>query len=100
MPIARDQPDATPDAPACVVAIKAVPGAKRDEIVGRIGDRLKVRVSAPPENGKANKAIEALVAQAVGVPARDVSVVRGHASPEKSIRIAGTAAARVEELFP
>jgi hypothetical protein len=100
MPIARDEPDATSHAPACVIAIKAVPGAKRDEIVGRLGDRLKVRVSAPPENGKANKAIEALVAQAMGVLPRDVSVVRGHASPEKSIRVAGASASRVEDLFP
>lgn len=69
--------------------VKAVPGAKRDEVAGVLGDRLKVRVSAPPEGGKANEAIRALLASALGVKPRDVEVVRGHASPEKTLRIRG-----------
>lgn len=71
------------------VAVKAVPGASRDTIAGPLGDRLKVRVAAPPEGGKANKAIEALLAEACGVPPRNVTVVSGHSRPEKTIEIRG-----------
>ena len=69
--------------------IKAVPGASRDQIAGVIGDRLKVRVSAPPEDGKANKAISKLLAKALGVKNAQVSIESGATNPEKIIRIAG-----------
>jgi len=69
--------------------VKAVPGARRTEIVGPLGERLKVRVSAPPEDGKANKAICSLIARAAGVKPNMVEVVSGHASPTKTLRVAG-----------
>ena len=69
--------------------IKAVPGASRDQIAGLVGDRLKVRISAPPEDGKANKAICKLLAKALGVRNAQVSIESGQANPEKIIRIAG-----------
>lgn len=85
-------PAATPGSPACLLHIKAVPGARRDEIAGPLGDRLKVRISAPPEDGRANKAICALIAERVGVRAGAVSVARGQTNPEKTIRISGVSA--------
>ncbi|HZW10606.1 MAG TPA: DUF167 domain-containing protein [Phycisphaerales bacterium] len=75
------------------IRVKAVPGAKRDQIAGPLGDRLKVRVSAPPEGGRANAAICALLAASLGVRARDVEVVAGPASAEKTVRAAGIDAA-------
>lgn len=77
------------DAGGCLLHIKAVPGARRDEIAGPLGERLKVRVSAPPEGGKANKAICALVAERLGVRAAIVNVLRGQTSAEKTLRIGG-----------
>ena len=71
------------------IAIKVVPGAKREEIVGPLGDRLKERVAAPPEDGKANKAVCRVIAAALGVKAGAVSVVVGRSSPEKTLRIEG-----------
>ncbi|MFG0286277.1 MAG: DUF167 domain-containing protein [Phycisphaerales bacterium JB039] len=71
------------------IDVKAVPGARRDEIAGWLGDRLKVRVSAPAEGGKANKAICAVIAKAAGVRARDVTIVSGQTSPEKTVEVAG-----------
>ncbi len=46
--------------------VKVVPGASRTQLSGWLGDMLKVRVSAPPEKGKANAAVEALLARDVG----------------------------------
>jgi uncharacterized protein len=70
-----------------LLRIKAVPGASRDQIAGPLGDRLKVRVSAPPEGGKANDAICDLLAAALGVNRRDVAISSGASSPEKSVRV-------------
>jgi uncharacterized protein (TIGR00251 family) len=73
-----------------LIAIKAVPGASRDQIVGPLGDRLKVRIAAPPEGGKANKAVCAIIARAVGVRLRDVTIESGANTAEKAVRVAGT----------
>ncbi len=69
------------------IRIKAVPGAARDEIVGVLGDRLKIRVSQPPEGGRANEGIRALLAEALGVSQRDIELVRGASHPMKDFRI-------------
>ncbi len=76
-------------------AIKAVPGASRDRIAGLYGDALKVQVSAPPEGGKANVRLCALLAAALGVPQRDVRVVHGASSARKVIAVSGLDAATV-----
>lgn len=71
------------------IAVKAVPGSRKDQIVGLLGDRLKIKVAAAPEDGKANAAICALLAASLGVKARGVNVVSGHAHPEKTISVTG-----------
>jgi uncharacterized protein len=78
---------ARPDGVA--VRVKAVPGASRNRIVGVLGDRLKVAVSAPPEGGKANKAICALLAEVFGLAARDVAVTAGAGQPQKTVELVG-----------
>lgn len=72
-----------------IIRVKAVPGARCDQIVGRLGDRLKIRVAAPPEAGKANRAIAGLLAKALNLRAREVTIVAGHASSEKSFVAVG-----------
>jgi uncharacterized protein len=79
--------------------IKAVPGARRDEIAGPLGERLKVRTAAPPEGGKANAAICALIAAALGVRPRDVRVVSGHSRAEKVLEIEGVSEDAVRLLL-
>ncbi|MFM7132882.1 MAG: DUF167 domain-containing protein [Planctomycetota bacterium] len=73
------------------IRIKAVPGARRDEIAGAVGDRIKVRVSAPPEGGRANEAILRLLSKALAVPGRSVELANGAASPRKSVVVRGAA---------
>lgn len=86
------------DAAGVVVRIKAVPGASRDEVAGALGDRLKVRVSAPAEGGRANAAIERLLERSLGLARGRVAVVSGHSSPEKCVRISGAARETIEAL--
>jgi uncharacterized protein (TIGR00251 family) len=73
-----------------------VPGSRKDAIVGALGDRLKVKVAAAPEEGKANAAVCGLIAARLGLKTRDVTVVVGHASAEKTLRIEGLTAAEAE----
>lgn len=92
MPIATDDGRGN-----TLLAVKAVPGARRDEIAGPLGERLKVRTSVPPEGGRANAAICALIAEKLGVKPRDVMLHAGHASAEKTVLIAGLDARAVTE---
>lgn len=66
------------------------PGAKRTEVAGLHGDALKIRLAAPPVDGRANEALIAWLAQAFGVPQRQVRLVRGEKSREKVVEITGS----------
>ena len=74
------------------LAIHAQPGAKRTEVAGVHGGCLKVRLAAPPVEGRANEALIAFLAEQFGVPQRAVTIVRGHAARRKSVRVASPAA--------
>ena len=74
---------------SCRLKVKAVPGASRSEIVGRLGEALKIRVVAPPEGGKANREILELLAAKLGLPASGVSLVSGASSPAKVFELRG-----------
>ena len=74
---------------SCRLKVKAVPGASRSEIVGRLGEALKIRVAAPPEGGKANREILALLAGRLGLAAADVTLVSGASSPAKVVELRG-----------
>ncbi len=69
--------------------VKVVPGSSRNAIDGWLGEALKVRVTAPAERGRANAAVEKLVADALGVPRRQARVVTGAASARKIVEIDG-----------
>ena len=78
-------------APGCRLKVKVVPGASRTEIVGRLGDALKVRVASPPEGGKANREVLAVLADRLGLPLAQLTVLSGQSSPAKVIGIVGLA---------
>ena|SRR6185369_18017997 len=75
--------------------VKVVPGSSRDRIAGILGDALKIQVSAAPERGRANVAVERLIAKSLGVAESAVAVTVGHSTPRKTIRIAGMNGASV-----
>ena len=63
------------------------PGASRSEFAGKHGDRLKVRLAAPPQDGKANAALIDFLAQYYGVPRRKVRITSGLKSRQKRVVI-------------
>jgi len=69
--------------------IKVVPASSRNCIAGWLGDTLKVRVTAPAERGKANAAVERVLAEALGVSKECIRVVRGQTSARKAVEIIG-----------
>lgn len=82
--------------PACTLAIKAIPNAPRSEVVGWLGDALKVKVHAPPVEGRANEALCAFLADTLQLPRRAVTVLRGDTSRQKVVRIDGLDLAEVK----
>lgn len=79
--------------------VKVVPGASRSQVVGWLGDALKVKVTAPPEKGRANAAIVTLLAKALGISADHVEIASGHASPLKTITITGLDDDAIKQFF-
>ncbi len=71
------------------------PGAKKTEVVGLHGDALKIRLAAPPVDGKANEALLAFVAAKVGAGKTAVGLVSGQTSRAKRVRIDGVTAQTV-----
>jgi len=79
------------------LAIKVVPGASQDRIVGWLGEALKVKVRAQPEKGKANAAVIALLAKYFDVPASNLTVFSGHTSRTKIIDIRGMSVSGIQK---
>jgi uncharacterized protein len=75
--------------PSIRLRLRVSPGASRSEVVGRHGEGWKVRVAAPPENGKANDAVVELLAAALGVPRGSVEIVGGRGSRDKVVVVEG-----------
>ena len=87
----------TAAAEASLLSLRVTPRAARDELVGwREPGVLAVRVSAPPVEGEANRAVTAVVARALRIPASSVTVVRGTRGRDKVVRIEGLAFAEIE----
>jgi uncharacterized protein (TIGR00251 family) len=74
---------------ALVLDLHVQPGAKRTEAAGRHGGRVKIRLAAPPVDGAANDELVRFVAEAFGVPKRNVEIVSGATSRQKRVRVTG-----------
>jgi uncharacterized protein (TIGR00251 family) len=78
------------------ISLRVAPGAARAKVVGRHGEAWKVRVTAAPENGKANDAVVRLLADALSVPQADIAIVSGHSSRDKLVTLAGIGPDEIE----
>jgi uncharacterized protein len=77
--------------------LRVSPGARGDALRGVHGAALKVAVAAPPEDGRANAAVCALLAGVLGIPARQVTLLSGHASRDKRVLVTGLTSAELAQ---
>ena len=78
-------------------AVKVQPRARRNVVVGELGDALKVALTAPPVDGKANEACVEFFAEALRVSRSSVAIVSGQSSRNKVIRVSGITAAELRK---
>jgi uncharacterized protein len=76
--------------------LRVIPGAGKAGVVGRYGEAWKLRVTAAPEQGKANSAVLELLADTLAVPAASLRLVAGHVSRDKTVEVSGLAADEAE----
>jgi len=81
------------------VSVRVIPRAREDRIGGEREGRLLIRVAAPPEDGAANRALRALLAQRLGIRGADVVIERGATVRDKTVSLPGEAAAALAALM-
>jgi uncharacterized protein (TIGR00251 family) len=79
------------DGDALVLRLHVQPGAKRTEVAGEHGGALKLRLAAPPVDGKANDALRRYLAGTFGVSVARVVIERGERSRDKQVRVVAPA---------
>jgi uncharacterized protein (TIGR00251 family) len=75
--------------PAITITVQVQPRSSGDGIAGLHEGRLKIRISAPPVEGKANERLTEVIAKAFGVSKSSVEIIKGHTSRLKTVRISG-----------
>lgn len=78
-------------------AVKVHPRARKNAITGEVGDALKLSLTAPPADGKANDACIEFFAKLLKVPRSSVTIAAGQTSRNKLIRVAGLSAGEVRK---
>jgi uncharacterized protein (TIGR00251 family) len=82
--------------PSTRLRLRVSPGARANAIVGKHGNGWKVRVTAAPEDGKANDAVLRLLAERVGLPQVSLKLISGPSSRDKIVELTGVDAAEAE----
>lgn len=83
----------------CTFRVRVSPRSRRDEVVGLHGDALKIRLTAPPVRGKANRALREFLAGQLGVSPSAVEILTGHTSRQKRVRVMGVSAEAIHALL-
>ena len=84
---------------AVTIRVRAQPRASRTEIIGEHDGALKIRIAAPPLNGKANEECRRFLAKLLDVSATSVEIISGETSRDKIVRIQNISARRVLEAL-
>ncbi len=79
-----------------IFQVKVHPRAKKNAITGEVGDALKLALTAPPVEGRANEACIAFLAEVLNVPRSSVTIAAGESSRNKMILVSGLSAMQVE----
>ena len=79
--------------------VRVQPGASKNEIVGVQQDALKLRISAPPLQGKANKVLIQFLAKQLGVKRSQVEILSGHTSRIKTIHVVGQGTEKLQKVI-
>jgi uncharacterized protein len=88
------------DTPAgATFQVKVHPRARKNAVTGVVGDALKLAITAPPIEGRANEACIVFLANFLNVPRSSVTIAAGESSRQKLIRIDGVRAAQVEKML-
>ncbi len=82
----------------CIVTVKVTPRAKKPEITAADPDWLRIRLQAPPVDGKANAELIAFFAKTLGIPKRSVEILTGDTSRLKRVKLHGVSASAVAAL--
>jgi uncharacterized protein (TIGR00251 family) len=77
--------------------VKVIPRASKNQIAGLESDAIKIRLNAPPVEGKANEALIEFLAETLGVRRAQIEIVRGHTSRRKVVRVSGVSAKQIED---
>ena len=87
------------DGDAVVLSLHVQPGAKKTEIAGLHGESLKIRLAAPPVDGKANECLIAFLAKRLGIAKRNIELVSGATSRAKRVRVGGVDGGSVRRIL-
>jgi len=82
---------------AVTFSVKVIPRASKNQIAGVEGDAIKIRLRAPPVDGKANDALIEFLADALNVRRAQVEIITGQTSRHKVVRVRGITATQIEE---
>ena len=89
----------TDHADGCILPVRAQPGARRAGVQGEQAEALKVAVTAPAQEGRANEALIAFLAQTLSLPKSSIHLLSGQSSRSKIVQIKGLTAAEAERLL-
>jgi uncharacterized protein (TIGR00251 family) len=81
------------------LSLRVSPGARKSAVVGRYGERWKIRVAAPAESGRANEALIGLLGKTLGVARSQLRIVAGSAARDKIVEVKGIDAEESERLL-
>jgi uncharacterized protein len=81
------------------IKVKVTPRASRNEVLGREGDYYRIKVTAPPAEGMANKALAVLLSETLKTAKRNIEIIAGKSSRIKTVRIQGLSEAKIAKAL-